>query len=143
MLDDEPKLPLGAALIEAAEAWRAHLRADLALMSDAGKLGAAADLLALVEPTGLSQTTLTERAGLTKQAVQQLLDRLEAAGLVRRDIDGRDKRVRRVVPTDAGLHAMAERLAVEHRLEKAAREKLGKKRYTQLKKALRKLGETD
>ena len=40
------------------------------------------------------RAALTARLGLSKQAVQQLLDQLESAGLVRREPDPADKRAK-------------------------------------------------
>lgn len=138
MLDETSKKPLGVALLDAADVWRERLRAELALRGDTGH-GAGIDLLVQLDPSGMTQTALTERMGLSKQAVQQVLDRLEAAGHVRREPDARDRRVKHVVPTDTGLRLVAERVALEQALETEFRDKLGKKRFTQLRKSLRKL----
>jgi DNA-binding MarR family transcriptional regulator len=139
MLDETAKKPLGAALLAATEAWRDRARAALAQRADMPSLGAGADLLQLIEPGGLTQSALTERAGLSKQAVQQLLDRLESGGLVRRETDAKDRRVKHVHLTEPGRRFCVERRGIELNLEAEAREKLGKKRFIQLRKALRKL----
>ena len=52
---------------------------------------------------GSRLTELAERAGMTKQAMGQLVDQCEAWGLVRREPDAHDARSRRVVFTEAGL----------------------------------------
>lgn len=48
-------------------------------------------------------TDLAEKAGMTKQAMADLVMQCEAWGLVTRDIDPHDARARRVRFTDAGL----------------------------------------
>lgn len=52
---------------------------------------------------GSRLTDLAESAGMSKQAMGDLVDQCEAWGLVRREADPHDKRVRRVVFTESGL----------------------------------------
>ena len=52
---------------------------------------------------GSRLTVLAESAGMSKQAMGQLVDQCEAWGLVRREPDPRDARARRVVFTADGL----------------------------------------
>jgi DNA-binding MarR family transcriptional regulator len=80
---------------------------------------------------------LTQRMGLSKQAVQQLLDQLETGGLVRRETDPADKRMKHVLLTEAGQTALAARQSVADELEAQLRERFGKKLYKKLRKALR------
>ena len=47
-------------------------------------------------------TDLAERAGISKQAMLDLVDQCEAWGLVTREADPHDRRAKRVVYTDAG-----------------------------------------
>jgi DNA-binding MarR family transcriptional regulator len=47
-------------------------------------------------------TDLAERAGMSKQAMLDLVDQCEAWGLVTREADPHDRRAKRVVYTDAG-----------------------------------------
>jgi hypothetical protein len=79
---------LGKLLQAAAESWQLQLRRDLAGHVPPAALGAGAAVLSRIDPgLGTSQTTLTAQMGLSKQAVQQLLDQLEVQGLVRREPD--------------------------------------------------------
>lgn len=59
--------------------------------------------LALIaaEP-GMDQTRLMERSALDRSSVTKCVDRLEARGTIRRELDAGDRRVRRLVITDAG-----------------------------------------
>ena len=52
---------------------------------------------------GSRLTDLASRAGMSKQAMGELVTQCEAWGLVRREPDPRDARARRVVFTDTGL----------------------------------------
>ena len=55
---------------------------------------------------GAGLTTIAARAGLTKQAMIELVDRAEALGLVERRPDPTDKRAKIVHPTAKGLHLL-------------------------------------
>jgi DNA-binding MarR family transcriptional regulator len=137
MLDGTPKPGLGAALAAAHEHWRAAYARELSALGHAAE--ASGEVLPHLPPDGLAQGTLTDRMGLSKQAVQQLVDRLEAQGAVRREPDLIDKRMKRVVPTAAGLALLEARRAAAKGLDASLKERLGKKLYRQLRKGLRKL----
>jgi len=133
------ELHLLNALTAVAEAGKQDFRREMAVRGFPWHLTASGEVLAYLEPAGLSQTSLTERMGLSKQAVQQLLDRLEAEAVIRREPDPLDKRARRIVLTELGLRDLAERRLVLRDIEERYRETLGKKLHSKLEKALRKL----
>ena len=54
-------------------------------------------------PEGSRLTDLAQQAGMSKQAMGDLVDQCEAWGLVTREPDPHDKRARRVVFTESGL----------------------------------------
>jgi DNA-binding MarR family transcriptional regulator len=131
---------LGKLLQAASESWQGQLRRDLAGEVPPGALGAGAAVLSQLQPAvAISQTALTAQLGLSKQAVQQLLDQLEAQGLVRREPDAADKRAKQVVLTDSGAAAATRRAQTSAQLEERLRESLGRKRFKALRKALREL----
>lgn len=138
MLDGQSKPRLGALLGHAQETWRLALGEALA-RRNAPALGAGADLLAHLSLSGISQSLLAERMGLSKQAVQQSLDHLETLDLVRRVPDPVDRRAKYVVLTETGLAALESRRDAEKDAEKLLRDALGKKALKQLGKGLRKL----
>jgi DNA-binding MarR family transcriptional regulator len=138
MLDSQPKPRLGALLIDAQEAWD-NAFAEALARRNAPQLGAAADLLGQLSLSGISQSLLADRMGLTKQAVQQSLDQLEKLALIRRAPDPVDRRAKYVVLTETGLVALETRRDAEKEAEKALRNALGKKALKQLGKGLRKL----
>jgi DNA-binding MarR family transcriptional regulator len=138
MLDGQPKPRLGALLDDAQDAWRLALTAALA-KRNAPVLGAGAELLAQLSLSGISQSLLAERMGLTKQAVQQSLDQLEKLALIRREPDPVDKRAKYVVLTEAGLFALETRRDAEKEAEKLLKDALGKKAVKELSKGLKKL----
>ena len=56
---------------------------------------------------GSRLTELAQAAGMTKQAMGNLVDQCEAWGLIRRENDSRDARARRIVFTEMGLAWLA------------------------------------
>lgn len=61
---------------------------------------------------GIRLTELAARVGVSKQAVQQLVDELEAMGLLAREPDPSDGRAKRIVFTDHGKAALLHGLGV-------------------------------
>jgi len=140
MLDDTPRPTLGTLLGDAATQWHAIFDATLARHTDI-RASAATALLSLVPPHGIPQAQLAERAGLTKQAVQQSLDQLEANALIRRDIQAGDRRARSIHLTDHGLEFLVAHQEAARAAERELRDLLGPKRFTRLRKTLRRLAE--
>lgn len=75
--------------------------------------------------TGTRPTEIARRAGISKQAVGQVLDELEAAGLVERIVDPQDKRARLVRYTRKGEEAIFHGLSVLEKLERRFAHALG------------------
>ncbi len=137
MLDGPAKPRLGALLQLAESAWQRAVRDELD-RRQVPALGAGAELLTHLSLSGISQSLLAERLGMSKQAVQQSLDQLERLGLVRRDPDPVDKRAKYAVLTEAGLFALEARRDAEREVERRWKEELGKKTVTRLRKTLQK-----
>lgn len=139
-----PLLPahVGVDLWRAALAWRERLHGEMVARGHAWYGDARSVVAQHLDPRGTSQATLVERVGLTKQAVQQLLDSLEADGIVRREPDPNDGRAKRVVYTKRGLAALADAVEVKRAIEDEYRERLGSRRYEALVLALRDLART-
>src|SRR5882757_8963448 len=138
--EDEVPIAFGVALTAAAARWREQLRAAMVARGFAAAGGAGGDVLHHLSDGPLPQAALTQRMGLSKQAVQQLLDQLETGGLVQRAVDAADKRAKHVLLTDAGRAALTGRHEVAASLEAEWRDKLGKKPFKKLRKALRHIG---
>ena len=138
MLDDPPP-HIGLALQRAALLWQETYRAELVRRGFAWRQNASGELMDHLTPQGISQAALTEKAGLSKQAVQQLLDQLEAAGAIARVADPRDRRAKLVMLTALGLRDYTEAAELRENLEAAWRDRLGKKRFARLGKSLKKL----
>ena len=91
--------------IQSLHAVEARLEAALEPLGlSLAKFGALAQLAAAGEPLPLS--TLAERRACVRSNITQLVDRLEAEGLVKRSDDPRDRRSVRAELTDEGRAAM-------------------------------------
>lgn len=87
-------------------------------------------------PDGYRPTELAERAGMSKQAMNQLLQSLERLGYIRRrDADG-DGRARIVRFTRRGHAAWAKIYEILREIETEWRRTLGDKDFDRLKKLL-------
>ncbi len=100
---------------------------------------ARSNVIGFLERNGLPQSELVKRMGLSKQAVQQLVDELVADGVVERRANPLDRRGNIVVFTRAGLSMLAEANAVKLAIEEGYRAKLGSRGFRDFMAALRKL----
>jgi DNA-binding MarR family transcriptional regulator len=100
---------------------------------------ARAGLLGHIPRNGIRQSVLIDRAGTTKQAVQQLLDGLEADGIVERIVDPQDGRGRFVRYTEKGLKALSDGDRIKREIEEGYRRRIGNERFAALIDALRAL----
>jgi len=93
-------------------------------------------LLPHIALEGTRITELSQRLGITKQAVSQLVDDLEQLGVLARVPDPDDLRARRVVFTERGRQGLLEGLQVLQELEAEAARDIGKQRMAGLREAL-------
>lgn len=93
-------------------------------------------LLPHIDLEGTRLTTLAARLGITKQAVGQLLDDLEAAGVVERVPDPEDGRAKLVRFSRKGRAGLLEGLALLRELEAELVERLGSKRWNALRETI-------
>jgi DNA-binding MarR family transcriptional regulator len=89
-----------------------------------------------IDLEGTRVTELAERLGVTKQAASQLVDDLEAFGVVARVADPVDARARRVVFTKLGREGFFEGLAVLQGLEQELAAAIGERSMQQLRRTL-------
>lgn len=96
-------------------------------------------LLPHIDLEGTRVGDLAERLGVTKQAVSQLVDDLEAMGVLERVVDEEDARARRVRFTAKGRAGLLDGLAVLGKLEAEAAAAIGQARMKELHTTLQKL----
>ncbi|MGD9694671.1 MAG: MarR family winged helix-turn-helix transcriptional regulator [Thermoleophilia bacterium] len=97
-------------------------------------------VLVWVGEEGTPQAEITERSGLTAQAVSQVLDDLVARGYLLRRPAEADRRARTIVWTARGRVAREVALRVVADLERAYAERLGERRYATMRRCLAEIG---
>lgn len=139
-LDDNSAPPLidhiGWRLTRLSRQWKTIFDAEMIRRGHAWMTEARGAVIAHLRPGGLSQSALTAAMGISKQAVQQLVDELVAEGIVERAPDPADGRGRIVRFTRKGTRALEESNAVKERIEAEWREILGGPRFDALVAAL-------
>ena len=86
-----------------------------------------------LDAAGTTVSTLAQRAGMTKQAMAELVQYLEGHGYVRRVPDPDDRRAKLVQPTDKGQEVIAIALSLAPVMEKRLIKELGRARWRQLR----------
>jgi len=110
MARSKPALePVGRQLVFTAKAMREAF--EDALAAAGGSLPSWVVLSALAEVGSLSQAALASHVHLEGATITHHIDKLEAAGVVRRVLDPADRRVRRLELTEAGAELHARMLA--------------------------------
>lgn len=141
-LDENPEaLPdhVGWRLWQASRAWQAEFAAAMRAAGHDWFTEARAGLLGHIARSGIRQSALIERSAISKQAIQQLLDGLEAEGIVERLPDPHDGRGKLVSYTRKGLDALRDGDRVKMEIERRYVDRIGEERFTALMGALRAL----
>lgn len=133
------KADLGQLLGLAAVQWRRRLREDVAARGFPFFAEARSEVLAHVPAEGLPQAALAPRMGMSKQAVQQFIDQLVADGVVTREANPIDKRLKTIRLTELGLRARQEADRIRQSIDTDIRVTIGDKGYRRLRKTLRKM----
>ena len=123
-------------LAAASRALTATMMAKIASCGFNGMTPAFASLMPLLDATGARPTTLAQRAGITKQAISQLVRELEARGYVEQVPDSTDTRAKIVRLTERGVALHAACAEVKQELQSIAIAKLGKSRVSRLRRDL-------
>src|SRR5437867_5615648 len=92
--------------------------------------------LLLIDRTGTRLTELARRAGVTKQAMMQMVDDLQEMGCLRRTPDPEDARAKAVRLTARGLRQRALARQAVHAVESRVKRELGPRRYVGLRSTL-------
>lgn len=93
-------------------------------------------VLANLDRAGTRPTELAARAGMTKPAMGELIDELEALGYLRRAGDPGDGRAKRAVPTAAGLEVARLAYRTIGAIEGRWADELGQRRFRALRGGL-------
>lgn len=134
-LVDRPA-PLGNLLSAAARTLAAELDAGIAAAGFDDVRAAHAPVFQLIEPDGTRLTALAERAGMTKQAMGELVRHLEGRGYVEVDVDPADRRARLVRLTKRGWAVVDAGVAVVERFDRHLDEIVGADEVARLRGTL-------
>ena len=93
-------------------------------------------VFANVPPEGIRLTDLAERAGMTKQAMAELVDDLERLGYLRRRPDPSDGRARLIEFNERGWAAVRAALAAFEDMDAEIESRIGVERLHQLRRTL-------
>ena len=124
------------ALGRAVRAMSGTMMAKVASRGFNGMTPAFASLMPLLDATGARPSTLAQRAGITKQAISQLVRELETRGYVEQVPDSTDTRAKIVRLTKRGVALHAASAEVRLELQSVALAKLGKSRVSRLRRDL-------
>ena len=141
-----PRMPklidhIGFDLWQAAHRWKDEF--DSAMIDEGYPWfrDARSRVLSVLDFRGTAQADVITRLGMTKQAVQQLVDQLVDDGILERRADASDRRGRILVFTAAGARLMSDANRVKLRLARAYRRKLGDVAFEALSSALKRLND--
>ncbi len=139
MADAEQSIPIG---MVAARLHRATQVDCIARLNRAGYTDLRMRHLALLEGLpreGARVTTLASQTGMTKQAMGELIDEIEANGYIERQNDPADRREQLIVFTGKGQRAYEEAFAVLGEMERDYAATVGGSRYSETRSALEEL----
>jgi DNA-binding MarR family transcriptional regulator len=130
--DDDIAPAIGAA----SRAMIAAMMAKVAACGFKDMTPAFASLIPLLDATGARPTALAQRAGISKQAISQLVRELETRGYVEQVADPTDTRAKIVRLTRRGIALRAACAETRQGIQAIALETLGKTRLSQLRRSL-------
>ena len=143
LLDDLSYPPLenhvGWRLWRLSEMWKSRFDSDMVEMGHGYFAEARGNVVRYLGSKGLPQSKLVLRMGLSKQAVQQLLDELVRDGIVERKSDPGDKRGKLIVLTQKGLRALHDANKIKKRIEKDYEKLIGPRKFAMLMETLEEL----
>ena len=96
-------------------------------------------VFANVPPEGIRLTDLADRAGISKQAMAELVSDLESRGYVRRDPDPSDGRARLIQFTERGWAAVGTALDAFNQIEADFADRVGHRRMRDLRTTINRL----
>ena len=126
--------PLGRHLVFTAKAVREGF--EQALAAAGGSLGTWIVLNALSDDGVVSQTVLASRVHVEGATITHHVDRLEKLGLVRREIDPKDRRVRKIELTPEGVRLHKRLLAAAKGFEATLLAGIGERQQADLRRTL-------
>ncbi|MEL7459488.1 MAG: MarR family transcriptional regulator [Pseudomonadota bacterium] len=124
---------IGVDLWAAADAWKAHYTSAMVRAGYAHFATSGAAILQFIGPRGARPADLARQLGISRQAVQQLIDTLEIDGVVTRAPDPADGRGKIIRLTDKGTKAHWRGNIVKAKIESELTEAIGPEGLQRLK----------
>jgi len=134
-IEKRKRASLGQLLFRAARLYNERAIARVQRRVPSARL-AHTTLLPYIDFGGTRQTEIARRAGITKQAVGQLVDDMVAVGMLRREPDPDDARAQLVTFTEAGLEQLLAGIDVLDGVERALAAAVGEPALARLHKDL-------
>ncbi len=135
---DDPELidHIGWDLWQATDAWKRRFTRAMVERGHAWYGEARGALIRHIDRKGVAQSVLTDRAGMTKQAVQQQLDELVNDGVVERKADPDDARRKLIGFTTRGRRALKDANEIKREIEQDYFRAIGTSDAAALRRAL-------
>jgi DNA-binding MarR family transcriptional regulator len=108
---------IGWRLWQLSELWKQRFDLEMSALGHPYFAEARGNVIRHIAPAGTAQAIIVQQMGISKQAVQQLIDDLETDGVVTRQSDQKDKRSRIVVLTQKGLKALHDAKRIKKKIE--------------------------
>lgn len=134
---------IGWDLVRAAGAWKLQFTRAMVEHGFGWYAEARGALIQHIGHNGIAQSELAQRAGMTKQAVQQHLDELVKDGVLERAADSGDGRRKLVRFTDRGFEALEVANRIKRKIESDYLRAIGCADMQKLQAALRVIIDAD
>jgi len=131
---------VGWRLWDAAATWKEKFAAEMVAMGHDWYAEARSSVVPYIGLNGTRQADIVARMGLSKQAVQQLILDLEMSGILRREPDPNDGRIKVVHFTEKGLAAQKDSQKAKKKVEAEIKSRLGYEEFDRLVNTLKKIG---
>jgi DNA-binding MarR family transcriptional regulator len=136
----EHRVPLTVLLAAAERALSAELEDGLRSAGYTDLRAAHAQVFVALVVEGSRLTELAARAGMTKQAMGELVRYLELHGYLDVEPDSRDRRAKVIRPTELGRLAREATIAIMEECDARLTERVGEQALTDLRAQLRRIG---
>lgn len=130
---------IGVQLWKLSARWKTQFHAEMVALGYEYFADARSNVMVFLGPSGTSQAKLVRLMGMSKQAVQQLIDELVEDGVVEREVDPADKRGKLIILTQAGLAALHDANRVKQQIMADYGKLLGDRKLAELTRLLSEL----
>jgi DNA-binding MarR family transcriptional regulator len=137
------RTPLSVLLSAAERALSIDLEDGLRAAGYRDLRAAHAQVFVAIDAEGSRLTDLAARAGMTKQAMGELVRYLEQHGYLEVEPDSRDRRAKLIRPTERGWGGHEVSIALLAEADRKLAERLGDQALRDLRAQLRRIGEGD